>query len=84
MMASSSRRGHILFAADPVSVGVGFCDGVCVGVTLSCLLNILCTSGRTPTTFSWIDNEDTTKHCSEFGDLDLILKVTTVQKLNIL
>ena len=35
------------------------------------------------TKFPWIYNLDITKNWSDFGDLDLIFKVTTVEKLNI-
>ena len=33
--------------------------------------------------FSWIYYWDITKNCLDFGDLDLIFKVTAVEKLNI-
>ena len=69
------RRGHIVFGAGPISIGI------CV--TLSCLHNILWTSGWILTKFSWIYNWDLTKNWLDFGDLDLIFKITAVEKLKI-
>ena len=48
---------------------------------LSCLHNILCTSGWILTKFSWIYNWVITKNRLDFGDLDLIFKVTAVEKM---
>ena len=52
-----------------------------VGVALSCLHNILWTSSWILTKCSWIYNRGITKNWSDFGDLDLIFKVTAVEKL---
>ena len=60
---------------DPVGVGIG----VGVSMTLSCLHNILFTSGWILTKFSRIYLKELIK----FGDLHLILKVTAVEKLKI-
>ena len=46
-------RGNFIFGADPV--------GVNVGITLSCLHNILWTNGWILAKFSWIYNLDVTK-----------------------
>ena len=56
--------GHTDFGADPVGVGIG--------ITLSCLHNILWTSGWILTKFSWIYNWYITKNWLDFDDLDLI------------
>ena len=55
-------RRHINFSAGPVGVGV----------TLSCLYNILWTSGWMLTKVSLIYNWDIAKNWLDFGDLDLI------------
>ena len=68
---------RIDFGADPVGIGVG------VGVTLSCLHNILRTRVWIHTKFSWIYNLDITKNWLDFADLDQNFKVTAVEKLNI-
>ena len=39
MFPNGRGGGHAAFGADPIGMGVGV--GVCVGVTLSCLHNIL-------------------------------------------
>ena len=65
------------------NVGFGVDVNVGVGVTLSCLHNILWTSGWIPTKFSWIYNLIITKNWLDFGDPDLIFKVTAVEKLKI-
>ena len=65
------------FGADPVGVGIGS------NVTLSCLCNILWTSGWILTKFSWLYNWDIAKNWLDFGGLDLIFKVTAVEKLKI-
>ena len=67
--------GDIDFDADPVGVSI----------TLSCLHNILWTGGWIPTKFSWLGNWDKKKKKKwlDFSDLDLIFKVTAVQKLKI-
>ena len=62
------------FGVDPIGIGIG------IGVTLSCLHNILWTSGWILTKFSWIFNWDITKNRIEFGDLDLLVKVTAAEK----
>ena len=54
-----------------------------VGVTFSCLHYILWTSGWVLTKFSWIYNMDIPKNRLDFGDLDLIFKVTAEEKLKI-
>ena len=64
-----------------VVVGVGF--WVRIGMTLSCLHNILWTSGWTLTKLSWICNWDITKNSFDFGNLDLIFGVKAVEKLKI-
>ena len=63
--------GHTDFGEDPIGIGM----------TLSCLHNILWTSGWFLTKFSLIYNWDITKNWLDFGDLDLIFKVTAVEKL---
>ena len=55
-----------------------------VGVTLSCLHNILWTSGWILIKFSWIYNWVITKNWLDFIELGLIFKITTVEKLKIL
>ena len=65
--------GHTDFGIDPVGVGII--------VTLSCLHNILWTSGWILTKFSWIYNWDI-KNWLDFGD-NLICKVIAVEKLKI-
>ena len=54
-----------------------------VGVTLSCLHNILCISCWILTKFSRIYNWDITNNWLDFSDLDLIFKVTAVKTLKI-
>ena len=51
--------GHSVFKAEPIDVGLGV--GIGVGMTLSCLHNILFTSGWILTKFSLIYNCDITK-----------------------
>ena len=63
--------GYIVFVVDPI------------GMTLSCLHNFLWTNGWILTKFSWISNWDITKNWIDFCDLDLIFKVTAVEKLKI-
>ena len=65
------------FVVDPVGFGVN------VSNTLSSLHNILRTSGWILTKFSWIQNWDN-KEVIRFGDLELVFKVTGVEKLKIL
>ena len=55
------------FGADPV----GFSVGVGVRISLSCLHNILWTSGRILTKFSMTNGSDITRNWLYFGDLDL-------------
>ena len=75
-MSPDLRGGwHIDFGADPI--------GISIGVTLSCLHNILWACGWILTKFSWTYNWNITKNCLDFGDLDLIFKVTAVEKLKI-
>ena len=127
-----SLGGHFVFGANPISIGLG----ICIGLTLSYLHNILWTSSWILTKFAWIYNWDITKirfwwpspnfqgHSSknwkfcdtflsaqyllyqwldsyqilmnirlsnlditknwlDFGDLDLIFKVTAVEELKI-
>ena len=62
--------GHTVFGLDPI------------GITISCLHNILWTSGWILTKFAWIYHKDITKNRLDFGDLDLIFKVTAVEKKN--
>ena len=50
-----------------------------IRVRLSCLHNILWTSGWIHTKFSWIYNWDRAKDWIEFGYLDLIFKVIAVE-----
>ena len=71
--------GHTDYNANPIGFGVGI--GVCV--TLSCLHNIMWTSSLMLTKFSLIRNWGVTKNWFDFGDLDLIFKVTAVKKLKI-
>ena len=52
-------------------------------MTLSWLRNILWRSGGILTKFSRIHNWDITKALLDFGNLDLIFKVTAIQKLKI-
>ena len=76
-MSSNLRgEGHIDFGGDPVG-------GIGISMTFSCLHNILWTSGWILTKFSWLYNLDVTKNWLDFGDLDLIFKVTAVEKLKI-
>ena len=77
--------GHIAFGADPAGISVSIGLGVRFGIhiTFSCLHNILGTSGWVLTKFLWIYNWDITKNWLDFGDLDLIFKVTAVEKLKI-
>ena len=49
----------------------------------SCLHNILWTSGWILNKFSWILYGDLRKNWVDFGDLDLILKVTAIEKLKV-
>ena len=72
---------HIVFGADLVGIGISIDVGV--GVTLSCLHNILWTSGWILTKFAWKYNWGITKKWLDFGDLDLIFKVTALEKLKI-
>ena len=75
-MSPDLRGGwHIDFGADPI--------GISIGVTLSCLHNILWACGWILTKFSWTYNWNITKNWLDFGDLDLIFKVTAVEKLKI-
>ena len=60
--------------ADSFGVGAG------VDVTLSCLHNILLTSGWSLTIFSLIYNWDIIKNWLDSGDLDLTFKVKVVEK----
>ena len=65
--------GHIEFGMDPVGVGVG--------MTISCLDNILRTSGWILTIFSWMCNWD--KQSTDkvlVTRPDLIFKVTAIEK----
>ena len=71
--------GHIVFGADPVGISIS----VGIGVTLFCLYIILWASGWSLSKLSWIFNWDITKNCLDIGDLDLIFKVTAVEKLKI-
>ena len=64
---------HIDFGANLV--------GICA--TLSCLHNILLTSCWILTKLSWIYNLDITECWFDLVDLDLIFKVTAVDKLKI-
>ena len=74
IMSPSLRvGGHIDFGADPVGVNV----------PLSCLHNILRTSGWILSKFLWIYNWDITNNRLDFGDLDLIFKITALEKLKI-
>ena len=66
-------EGHIDVGADLVGVSM----------TLSCQHSILWTFCWILAKFSWIYNWDTTKNWLDFGDLDLISKVTAVEKLKI-
>ena len=59
-------------------------NSVGVGTRLSCLHNILWTSGWIFTKCSWIYSLDITKNSLDFHDHDLIFKVTAVEKLIIL
>ena len=65
--------GHIVFGADPV--------GVCV--TLFCQHIILWTGSWILNKFTWIYNLGITKKWLDLSDLDLIVKVTAVEKLKI-
>ena len=68
--------------------GVGYIDLVVdafrirIGITLSCLHNILWTSSWILTKFSAMYNWDITKNWLDFGD-NLIFKVTAAEKLKI-
>ena len=77
--------GHIDFVAD--SVGIGICVGTGisfgVGMTLSSLHNILWTSGWILIKFPCINHWDITQNWLDFGDIDLIFKVTAIEKLKI-
>ena len=75
-------RGQIVFGVDPIGIDVSI--GIGIGMTLSCLHNILWTSGWILTKFSWICNWDITQKKIRLVDLDLIFKVTAVEKLKIL
>ena len=75
MSSNLQGGGHIDFDAAPVGVGVS--------MTLSCLRNILWSSGGILTKFSRIHNWDITKNWLDFGNLDIIFKVTAIQKLKI-
>ena len=68
--------GHIDFGVDPV------CVSICIIVIISYQHNILWTSGCILTKFSWLYNVDITKNWL-VGDLDLIFKVTALEKLKI-
>ena len=63
---------------DPVGVGIG------VGATHTFLHNILLTSGWILTKFSYLYNWDISKKWKDFGDFDLIIKVTAEGTLKIL
>ena len=78
IMFPNLREGDILIWCGSVDIGVW------VGVTLSCLHNILWISDWILTKFSWIYNLDITKNWLDFADLDLIVKVTAVEKMKIL
>ena len=67
--------GHIDYVVDPIGIGVG--------MTLSCPHNILWTSCWSLTKLLWLYNWDITKNWLDFGDIDLIFKVTAVEKLRI-
>ena len=69
--------GSIDFGEDAVGVGIG----IGVSVTLSCLHNILWTNGWSLIKFSKTYNWYITKNWLDFGDLDLIFKVTAAEKL---
>ena len=74
IMSPHLRGGwHTEFGMDPV----GF------GITLSCLHNILRSSGWILTKFSCIYNWDITKNWLDFCDIDQVFKVTAVEKLKI-
>ena len=51
--------------------------------TLSCLYNMFWINCWNLNIFSWIHNWDITKNWSDFGDFDLMFKVTAVEKLKI-
>ena len=59
---SAQGGGHIDIGADPVGVSICVSTGIDIGVTLSCLHNILKTSGWILTKFSWIYKWDITKN----------------------
>ena len=72
-------RGTNWFWCGPDGVGIGV--GISVGIALSCLHNILWTGGYILTKFSWIYNWDITKNWLDFGDIDLIFKITVVERV---
>ena len=61
-----------------------FWHWLCIGMRLSCLHNILWISGWILTKFSWIYSWDQTKNWLDLCDLDIIFKVTAIEKLKIL
>ena len=73
---------HIVYGADPVGVRIGgsIGFGIDVSITFSCLHITLWTNGWSLTKFSWIYNRDITKNWSDLCDIDLIVKVTAVEK----
>ena len=75
IMSPHLRGGDILFL---VWILLGS-----VGITLTYLHNILWSSGWILTKFSWVYNWDITKTWLDFGDIDLIFKVSVIEKLEI-
>ena len=71
MSPHPQEGGHIDFGADPVGIGI----------TWSCLHNILWNSGWILNKFPWIYYWNRTKNCSDFGERGLIFKVSAVEKL---
>ena len=67
--------GYIDFGADPVGIGVGGWRRCHTFLSAQYLVN----SGWILTKCSWKYNWDVTKNYLDFGDLDLILKVTAVK-----
>ena len=70
---------HTDFGADPVGVSVGVSVGVGVASHFLAVSTISCEP-----VFGFLLNfQDTIKNCLDFGELYLIFKVTTVEKLKI-
>ena len=65
----------VILVLNPVCIGVSVC------MTLSCLQYVLLTSGWILIKFSY--NWDITKNWFNFGVLDLIFKITAIEKLEV-